>query len=121
MRPPIDQELGEAEPTERESGGDANYGRESKQIHRNHHGPLLAEFDPRTERHRHPHHPPRGGQGRHRGRPGVQHDNCDQGKRVEREPRPERADRKRCPEPLELPPQRPLSVSAGRVHQTFAF
>ena len=55
-----DQELGEAEPAERERGRDRQQRREPGQVHRDHHRPLAAELHPRAERHRDQPRPPPG-------------------------------------------------------------
>ena len=104
-----DQELDEAEPAERERGGDAHHRGAPGQVHRHHHRPLAAELHPRAQRHRRhrPHRHPRRGQHRHRGRSGVQHHDRDQGKGPERQGRAGHADHVRRPEPPELPPERP--------------
>ena len=61
------QELGQAEPAERERGGNGHQRGEPDQVHGHHHRPLAAELDPRAERHRdhRPHGQPRRGQHRH--------------------------------------------------------
>ena len=123
-----DQELSEGEPAECERGWDGQHGREPGQVHRHHHRPLAVELHPRPERHRdhRPHRQPRRGQHRHLGRPGVQHQDRDQGKRTEPEPRAVHADRVRRPEPPELPSQRtpachaPIKASSSRAEQTTA-
>ncbi len=104
-----DQELGEGEPAERERHGHAGQRREPGQVHGDHHRPLGAGLHPRPERERQHRadRRPHGRQQGHLGRAGVQHEDRDQGERVEGEPGAERADGVRGPQPAEPPAQRP--------------
>ncbi len=106
-----DEELGEAQPAERERDRDGQDRREPGQVHRDHHRPLAAELHPRAERDRHDRarRQPGRGQRRHLSRPGVQDPDRDQAERAEPQAGAVRADRVRRPQPPEPPPQRPPS------------
>ena len=102
---------------EREGRGDAHQRGEADQIHRRP-SPAACVGTPPTARAVPP--PPRrppapGRQRRDRRRAGVQHQDRDQREGVEREPRAERADRVRGPQPAESSPQAAASKPPPRA------